>query len=1465
MLALWCWIALILVPIDARAHQNRETRAPEVGTDNSNYTTPATFFGKTFQNPKMRVHLMDHRPRTYAHGGGTTSTTGEIDWDLVLRPAGNCYAITTPDRRINLQKRDLDTSGNPINGWSTTNSMDYRSACLNGSAATPYHWLDSLGFVTQGSANFEMRLVDAVSGAVYLTSVGSGNFIVPNAPSSLLITDITTSSVRIEWLNNAEYENFYEVERRIDPSGAWTKIAQPEDEVQKGSLMSYTDPTVKAGVEYSYRVRTVNGSAFSGWSNVASTQAGIIDRERAFGDSLGINPTGELGDPVNTLTGGFVSSVTDVSLPGIGLPFVFERSYNSADATPGSMGVGWSHPFESSLTFPTSTQVKVRGSDGQRVVFSRQADGSYRGEPGTRATLTYVAGGYEVKHFDQRVDRYNTAGRLIEMRDPNGNRLTMDWSSGRLGAITDTVGRRIAITYGTTSVVTALTLPDGRSVTYGYVNGLLQTVTDIRGGTTTYSYDAAKRLTKIVDQNGNMVVTSSYNAKGRVREQLDARNNRWLYSWNSDSQTATVTDPRGNSYQDVYRGNVLRRRIDALGNVTGFDYDADLNLTTLTDVRGNSTSMTYDDRGNMLTQTAPAPLGYVEQWTYNPQNRPVSYTNARGFTTTFQYDSRGNLDLIEEPGGVVTEFVRHPVTGAIESIVDPRSKTTIFQHDAAGNLTQITNPSGAVTRYVYDAYGRVIAHIDPRGNVPGADPGLYTTTFEYNRADQIVAVADPLGNATSITHDAGGRVVAVMDAKNRSTSYGYNGANLLTSVTAPDSSTTAYVYDVAGNVIARTDAKNHTTAYTYDALNRPKSMTSPTGQRWEYAYDPASNLTSMTDAFGNQTPLEGDGITRYRYDALSRLTEVDYSDATPDVSFVYDQNDNLSSMSDGHGIESYSYDDRDHLTVVTRDTSVLGYAYDEDGNVTRRTYPDGTVSNLAYDDDGRLSTVTTGSRTTSYGYDSGGRLTSTSLPATNGHVESRTYDRAGNLAAVVTSREAEVLATTSYARDAVGNPTTVTTSSGTESYAYDARDRVTEVCYQLSCSAEDDPFIRYSYDAVGNRLSEVRPRRVTTYEYDASDQLVSSAVGGVITSYEHDPRGNLTRAGSTTYTYDLANRMTSADSATSTARYEYDGLGKRVAAVEGTGTAEVTTYLWDPNMSLPEIVREDRANGVVRRYEHGHDLISMSSDGHLDFFHHDGLGSAIAVTDVAGEGQWEYSYEPFGTVRTTKKSDDAAVENPIRFAGQYQDESGLLHLRARQYDPAQGRFLSADPMPPRLMNPATASYAYANSAPTTMADPAGLEACQVSRGGDPADAYWNVRSHMDYWDQQAAEAAIEDNAFVGFAKWAGARVLGGSLDVSGLDTVQASSETIGTACTSMYDKVTSGLSIAGVGVGWYGAVSTTATGSSKLLFGSNARNGSRIVGLRNRWGSHFYTDPYGFFFAVDRAPHYLHLSKWKPF
>ena len=414
-------------------------------------------------------------------------------------------------------------------------------------------------------------------------------------------------------------------------------------------------------------------------------------------------------------------------------------------------------------------------------------------------------------------------------------------------------------------------------------------------------------------------------------------------------------------------------------------------------------------------------------------------------------------------------------------------------------------------------------------------------------------------------------------------------------------------------------------------------------------------------------------------------------------------------MIDGAGTEGYAYDTLDRLTSVTRGSDVFSYAYNQADAVTRRTYPGGSFIDYTYDDDSRLASVTSAGVTTDYGYDAANHLISTTLPASNGHTESRGYDRAGRLIEVSNDKGGSMLSKATYTLDPVGNPTTVVTASDTTTYAYDAQDRLTEVCFQSSCPNTTDPYIRYGYDAVGNRVTETRPGGTTTSTYNTADQLTQTSGPLGITGYSYDDNGNQTQAGARSFTYDLANRMSSTTSGAVTTTYVYDGADKRLQASTGSGVSDKVNFLWDPNFGLPQLALErDGAGALLRRYVHGNDLISMTSGGVAYYYHKDGIGSITNVTSASGTPQWSYSYEPFGSSRMTTKINPLAPDNPVRFTGEYLDPTGLYHLRARQFDPSLGRFTATDPLPAGPSDPYVSSYAYVNNRPTLYVDPSGL-------------------------------------------------------------------------------------------------------------------------------------------------------------
>ena len=76
------------------------------------------------------------------------------------------------------------------------------------------------------------------------------------APSELAATDISTTSVTLEWEDNSSNETAFELERKEVDGGTWESL---DDNIAPNTT-EYEDDTVDADTEYLYRIRATAGS-----------------------------------------------------------------------------------------------------------------------------------------------------------------------------------------------------------------------------------------------------------------------------------------------------------------------------------------------------------------------------------------------------------------------------------------------------------------------------------------------------------------------------------------------------------------------------------------------------------------------------------------------------------------------------------------------------------------------------------------------------------------------------------------------------------------------------------------------------------------------------------------------------------------------------------------------------------------------------------------------------------------------------------------------------------------------------------------------------------------------------------------------------------------------------------------------------------------------------------------------------
>jgi RHS repeat-associated protein len=111
------------------------------------------------------------------------------------------------------------------------------------------------------------------------------------------------------------------------------------------------------------------------------------------------------------------------------------------------------------------------------------------------------------------------------------------------------------------------------------------------------------------------------------------------------------------------------------------------------------------------------------------------------------------------------------------------------------------------------------------------------------------------------------------------------------------------------------------------------------------------------------------------------------------------------------------------------------------------------------------------------------------------------------------------------------------------------------------------------------------------------------------------------------------------------------------------------------------------------------------------YYHFDGLGSIIALSNSSGAVVEQYTYDVFGTPDSV-----SSIGNPYLFTGrEYDSETGNYYYRARYYAPDIGRFLQPDPT---VYKEGLNLYTYGRNNPVGFFDPIGLASVAVY---DPAD------------------------------------------------------------------------------------------------------------------------------------------------
>lgn len=1106
------------------------------------------------------------------------------------------------------------------------------------------------------------------------------------------ITEVGTDGLATrEWVYTWSGDDLTRIDR---PDGtAWVMSYGDTDNPGYMTLLELEGIDASRRVEQGWQYDT-HGNAFHTWRGADTfTDAAAVDKwELAFDDPLA---------PAET-------TVTDP----LGQQIVYTLGRDTVSDKPRVESISGGCPgcgLESDTTF-----VYGDGPEDHPLLPIRQTDAE-----GNVTTFTYTDFG-QVETRTEAVDtalvrtttfthdptysalvteieQPSTAGvphlrRTVIGREPNGDPTSHTIEGIEAGSA---FSLTTATSYNAAGLPLTIDPPDygtADATSFGYDSSLghlvLTSRTDPLVGTTTFDHDAFNRRRSVVDPNG-LETTTAYDELDRVREVRQ-----------KGAQPA-----------------------DDLVTTHAYTVFGDLDRTTLPE--GNVIEYGYDDAGRMVRVERRSADG-------TQRERTVYVLDGAGNRTSEQHERWDGVAWVAE-------------------------SWTDFEYWSRCHLGRVLHADGTVTRYDYDCNGNLDRIWD--ANHPFVDEASTPPTerYAYDALDRLIEVRQPwagAGGGEAVTvygYDVQDHFSTVTDAEGNTTTYVYGDRDLLTQEVSPVSGTTTHAYNDHGELTSTTDARAITTTRTIDEADRVTFVDFPdTHLDITYAYGTNPALFEV----GRLVGIERDGSTvAHAYDRFGRVTQ----DGA--LTYGYDKNGNRDSIGYPGGVEAvYTFDfaDRESTLEVTSAAGTqpvvtaskylpsgplaslaLGNGTAETRTFTPRYFPESIALDASRDRSYTFTTDDVGNvRSIAEAVECLADVVLENRTITGTEVHQACGRLAAGPAVTVSAGGSLTLrgATSVVLRSGFSVDSGASFSAGTDpdldgsTWSFGYQDRT----YFLTSATGPWGDLAWSYDKIGNRLSETRDGWTDIYDYTLNGtggrtpllSEIQLAVGGTRT-FAHGPAGHLTTVSSSgnvvNFASDAAGRLTEAERLGNTTAFSYDGRSYLTQAASATDTTGASRPVYSSagilHMLTQRVTPSDPGETHHVLYFAGRPVAQLSTGSGTETWRYlttDHLGTPWIATDTAGSELWHGPFEPFGRDRWAGTNLAASAEDVfLRFPGQWDDEAWLEATRGagvyynlyRWYHPATGRYSRPDPLG-RGGDPH--AYLYARANPLGLIDPLGL-------------------------------------------------------------------------------------------------------------------------------------------------------------
>lgn len=232
--------------------------------------------------------------------------------------------------------------------------------------------------------------------------------------------------------------------------------------------------------------------------------------------------------PISLSSGNTSIEETDIKLPGLAGGLSLSRTWNSiwpptqVAFQTGLFGPNWRSTYEERIFLGDDNFVKYARSDGSFWSFAGAGSLTVIAPSNVTATLTLNSADTQwtltFQNGEQRTFNY-ASGSLTAIIDRNGNATQLSYDAlNRLVTVADPGGRHLYFGYAsdTSYLVTSVSTDVGISLSYSYDSqGRLVQVTEPDQTTLSYQYDPGSRITAVIDSNGKVLESHTYDYCGR--------------------------------------------------------------------------------------------------------------------------------------------------------------------------------------------------------------------------------------------------------------------------------------------------------------------------------------------------------------------------------------------------------------------------------------------------------------------------------------------------------------------------------------------------------------------------------------------------------------------------------------------------------------------------------------------------------------------------------------------------------------------------------------------------------------------------------------------------------------------------------------------------------------------------------------------------------------------------------------